>query len=89
MPMGFQDPPAALDRMVFAVGGRVVRQAHREVILLHKGDDAVHAWGPPVVILWSVIEIDHQRGAMRKACPCALPPLAQAVHQTVTWSRSR
>ena len=64
--MILQYPPAAFHRVVFAMIGGIVRQADGQLIVLHKRHDALHELRAPPMILGAMIEIDHQRGAVRE-----------------------
>ena len=54
------------------------------VILVHKLDHALHKLRAPTMILRAVIQIDDQRGNVRKALTDRLPPLYDPIHEAVT-----
>ena len=84
VPMVLQNPPTAFHGIVLAVIGRIVRQAQRQPRLLGKRQQPQHELRPPAVVLWPVVEIDHQRRDVGKPLPHPLPPLLQLIHQAVT-----
>src|SRR5215204_4713155 len=79
VPVGFENAPAAFDRIVLAVVGRVIHQAHGDAILLYEFDQTPHKLGAPTVVFGAVIQIDHQCGDVPKALTHRLPPLHQAI----------
>ncbi len=82
--MVFQNAPTPLNRIILAVIGWVIGQPHGDPILLHKCDDALHKLGAATMILWPVIQIDHQRRDVPKPLPDRLPPVRQAIDQAIT-----
>ena len=64
--MIFQNAPAAFDRIVLAMIGRIICQAHRQTIPLREIDHAVHELGAPTMVLRPIIEIDNQGGDVGK-----------------------
>ena len=82
--MVLEDAPAAFDRIVLAVIGRVIRQPDRDAILLHKLDHPLHKLGSTAVVLRAIIDIEYQRGNVCKPLADGLPPLHEPVHQAVT-----
>src|SRR4029450_1859348 len=84
VPMVLEDAPAAFDRIVLAVIGRVIRQPDRDAILLHKLDQPLHQLGSTAVVLRAIIDIDHEGGDRAKPLPDSLPPLDEAIYETVT-----
>jgi len=60
IPVLLQNSPAALDRVVLAVVGRIIGQA-RDAIALHKLHQALYKLGAPTVVLRAIVQIDKQR----------------------------
>ncbi len=58
--MFLQDPPTALNRVVFAVVGRVVEQLNRLADLVSEVDHAFEELGPPAIAFGSVVDFDLQ-----------------------------
>lgn len=82
--MIFQDTPTPLDRIVLAVIGWIVRQPDCEGILLHERDEPLHKLGAPALILWAIIEINHQRREMSEPFVDSLPPLGETINEAIT-----
>src|SRR5215510_7274333 len=59
VPVVFQDAPAALDRIVLTMIGRIVSQTHGQASELGKIHDAPHELGPSTLVLWAIIEVDN------------------------------
>ena len=59
IPMIFQDTPTALDRIILAVIGWIVRQPDRDAILLDKRNQPLHKLRPPAMVFWTIIHIEH------------------------------
>ena len=60
VPVLLQDPPTALNRVVFAVVGRVVEQLNRLADLVSEVDHAFEELGPPAIAFGSVVDFDLQ-----------------------------
>ena len=82
--MVLEDTPAAFDRLILAVIGRGRRQPDRDAIRLHKLDQPWHTLGATAVVLWAIIDIDHEGSERDKPPPDCLPPLDEAIDATVT-----
>lgn len=82
--MVFENTPTALDGIVLTVIGWVIGQTHGNPILMHKIDHPLHELGPSTMVLWSVIEINDQRRDLGKPLLDGLPPLHEAIDQTIT-----
>src|SRR6516162_8019405 len=82
--MVFENAPTAFNGIVFTVIGRVVAQPNRNVIVLHEVNEPLHKLGAPTMVLWAIVEIDDQRRNVGKALTHSLPPLHEAIYQTVT-----
>src|SRR6266511_5936688 len=61
VPMVLQNPQTTLYRVILAVIGRIIGQAYLDAIVHHKIDDALDELRAPTMILWSVIQVDHQQ----------------------------
>ena len=83
MPRSFQDAPAALNRVVHAVGGRSIGETHQHGILLHTLYQPLHPLGPAAMVLWTVLPMEHQSGEVGAPLTDRLPPLGEAIHETV------
>ncbi len=79
IPVVFQNPPTALDRVIFAVVGRIRGQAEVQPRLLGKLQQAQHELRAPTVVLRPVIQIEHQGRNVGKASAHVRPPLHQAI----------
>src|SRR4029434_10511998 len=77
IPMVLEDAPTAFDRIILAVVRWIIRETHCHAILLH-------GLGAATMILWTIIQIEHQGGDVRETSPDRLPPLCEAIHQAVT-----
>src|SRR6266511_2933734 len=84
VPMVLQNPQTTLYRVILAVIGRIIGQAYLDAIVHHKIDDALDELRAPTMILWSVIQVDHQQLNMGKTITCRFPPLDQPIHQAIT-----
>ena len=62
---------------------RIIGQADGEAIALHKLHQAVHKLGAPTVVLRTIIQVDEQGLDVGKVLFDALPPVDQAIHQTI------
>jgi hypothetical protein len=82
--MIFQDAPTALDWIVLAVIGWIVRQPERDAILLDKLHQPLHKLCPPAMVFWTIIHIEHQGGDMREPLTDPLPPLGEAINEAIT-----
>ncbi len=82
--MLFENPPTAFNRVVFAVIRWIICETDIDVILLDKFQQTLHELGAPTVVLWSIIQIENERGNLRKALSDALPPIDQTIYQTIT-----
>ncbi len=56
--MVFQDSPAALNGIVFAVIGRIVNQNDLQVVLVGEFDQALDELGSVTGILWTIVQVD-------------------------------
>ena len=54
------------------------------MILTYKLDQPLHKLRAPTMILRAIIQIDDQRGNVRKALTDRLPPLGDPIHETIT-----
>ena len=77
--MGLQDAPTAFDRIVFAVIRGVIGQFDGELIGLGEGHEPIEKLGAMALILWPIIQVDHQSPHLLKAVSHALPPLLQHI----------
>ena len=84
IPVLLHDPPPPFDRIVFAVIRGVIGQADRELRGLGEGHEPVEKLGAMAVILWPVIQVDHQGLDLLKAVSHAVPPLLQHIDRTIT-----
>jgi hypothetical protein len=82
--MVLEDTPTAFDRIVLAVIGWGVRQPDRDAILLDNRNQPLHTLRPTAMILWTIISIDHQGGAMGEPPTDRLPPLDEAIDKAIT-----
>jgi len=83
IPVTLQDTPTALNRVVFAMIGRIVGQMHREAGLIHELHQPLDELGAPTVVLGAIIQIKHQGRDVGKAGADLVPPRRDAVNQTV------
>ncbi len=83
IPVLFENPPAAFDRVVLAVIGRIIGQADREMIGLRKLHEPLHELSAPTVALWTIVQIDEQGRDVGKALFNPLPPVDQSIHQAI------
>jgi len=81
--VGLQDAPTPFDGIVFAVIRGIIGQCDRELIRLGKGHEPIEKLSATAVILWPVIQVDHQRPDVLKACSHTLPPLFQHIDQAI------
>ena len=81
--MLLSNAPAAFDRVVLAVVGRIRCQAYGEVRVLHKLHQALHKLGAPTVALRTIVQVDEQGLDVGKALFDALPPVDQPIHQAI------
>ena len=84
MPMVSQDAPAPRNRVVFAVGGRIIGETHRPWILRPKLHHPLHDWGTATLIFRTIIHLKTQRRHVRKPRADGLLPLRESVRQAVT-----
>ena len=82
--MGFQDTPAALDRIVLTMRGRIGGQTHRYAGVLDKIHEAPHALCPSAMVLRTLIESDDQGREVGKPIVHHVPPPPQTIDQPVT-----
>jgi hypothetical protein len=64
--------------------GGGIRQPHMEGILPDNIDHPLHTWGAPAVIFWAIIQSEPEGGEGGEPFADGLPPLHEAIHQTVT-----
>jgi hypothetical protein len=61
-----------------------IRQPHMEGILPDNIDHPLHTLGAPAVIFWAIIQSEPEGGEGGEPFADGLPPLHEAIHQTVT-----
>ena len=76
-----QDSPAELDGVVLAMGRRVIRETHLQLIRLDELEDPLHELSASAMAFWPIVEIDDECGDVVQAMVDRLPPLYQPVHQ--------
>src|SRR5215475_503948 len=84
MPMVCQDAPAPRNRVVFAVGRRIIGEPHRHVIRRHKLPHPMPDWGTATLVVWTIIHLKTQCRHVRKPRADGLLPLRESVRQAVT-----
>src|SRR5258708_39469066 len=84
IPVVFQNAPAAFNWVIFAVIGRIIRQADRDVIVLYKLQEPLHELRTPTLILRTIVQIDEERLERRKALFDRFPPVLQEIDETIT-----
>src|SRR2546423_9374226 len=62
---------------------RIISQTDIDVIMLDKVHKPLHKLGPSTLILWTIIQIDHQGLSVSKAILDRFPPLNESINQTV------
>src|SRR5580765_1370478 len=82
--MVFQDAPAALHRIVLAVVWWIVSQAYLDTIVRHEIQQPLHELCTPTMVLWPIIQVNHQRPDGGEATTHPLPPMLQTIDQAVT-----
>ena len=63
--------------------GRILRQTDSDLISLHTFQQTLHKLGAPTVVLWAIVQIDEERLDVGKTFSSGLPPIDQAIHQTI------
>ncbi len=83
VPVLFQNPPTALDRVVFTMIWRIIREADSQVKALGKLHETLHELGAPTVTFGAIVQVNEESPDQRKALFHRLPPIDQAIHQAV------
>ena len=84
VPVRFQNAPAAFNRVVLAVIGRIIRQHQSETRRVNELNKARQKLRAATVALRSVVEIEQEGLDLGEPRFVALPPQVQNVHQTIT-----
>src|SRR5262249_35194345 len=84
VPVVFEDAPAALDRIVLTMVWRVIGQAQLYGIRPPTPAQPLHKLRAPTLIVRAIIQIDDQRGNVRKALTDRPPPRDEPIHETIT-----
>lgn len=82
--MVFENPPAAFDGVIFAVIRGIGSQANMQLPAVDKVHHALHELRAMAVIFWTIVEIDNERGDLREAFADAVPPVGEAIGETIT-----
>lgn len=83
IPVHFQDTPATLDRVVFAVIGRIVDQANRQLVTIREFDHPLDELRAIAGHFRPVVQIDDQLPDMRANLLSILPPKIQAIDNEI------
>lgn len=83
IPVPFQHPPAALNRVIFAMIRRIIGQLHGQARVIHELHQSLDKLGTPTVVLWTVIQVEHQGRDVRHAGLDLVPPLLQPIHEAI------
>ena len=87
MPIVFQGRPAALNRVVFAVIGRVVDEVYPQSGGLGKLRHPLDELGPVTSHGRTAIEVNRQGSDLRIAVPLLGPPLSETIDDEIAGFR--
>ena len=85
--MVFKDAPAAFDRIVFAMVGRIISQTDRQLTAVRERYHPVHKPGAAAVMFRAIVQVDDQCPDPDKPRLDRLPPAFQNIHDKITRSR--